>query len=150
MTKVVLKASSNIIFYMKKANLDNRNWTSKIQVILLFVFVSWKKECSRNFKTFSEEVILMRCEKMKRKKIKEYMWKSFYCKLAGWVLPNLLQINFFTDNFQGFWLNEILLLTISRCYSKCLKSTTCEIVIVHAGWNSATCIWNDQSPKVSL
>ena len=41
----------------------------------------------------------MRDEKMKAKYIEEYVWKSFFRKLAGWYLSTSLWINFFTDNF---------------------------------------------------
>ena len=56
----------------------NRNWTGKIQVTLLFVYISWKKELWHNFKASSEEVIVMRSEKMNAKYIKEYVWKSSF------------------------------------------------------------------------
>ena len=41
---------------------------------------------------------------MKEVKV-EYMknvWKSFFRKLADWHLAASLQINFFTDSFQGY------------------------------------------------
>ena len=57
----------------------NRNCTGKIQVTLLFVYISWKKEYLHNIKASLEEVIAMRSEKMKAKYIKEYVWaKSFF------------------------------------------------------------------------
>ena len=31
-------------------------------------------------------------------------------------------------------------------YTKCLKSN-CEIVVVYAGWDPATCTWNKQSSR---
>ena len=34
--------------------------------------------------------------------MKEDTWKSFFSKLAGWHLATSVQINLFTDNFQGF------------------------------------------------
>ena len=49
----------------------NRNCTRKIQVTLLFVYIPRKKECSHNFKTSLEEVIVMRSEKMNAKYVKE-------------------------------------------------------------------------------
>ena len=67
-------------------------------------------------------------------------------KLAGWHLPKLLRINFFIDNFQGFWLNEHILIATSRSYKKCLK-IVCKIVILYDGWNLATCTWNKQPAK---
>ena len=57
----------------------NRNWTGKLEeVALLFAYISWKKLCSHTFKISSEEVIVMRSEKMKVKYIKEDVWKSFF------------------------------------------------------------------------
>ena len=57
----------------------NRNWTGKLEeVALLFAYISWKKLCSHNFKISSEEVIVMRSEKMKVKYMKEDVWKSFF------------------------------------------------------------------------
>ena len=38
----------------------NRSWTGKIQVTLLFVYISWKKGYTHNVKASSEEVIVMR------------------------------------------------------------------------------------------
>ena len=37
----------------------NRSWTDKIQVTLLFVSISWKKEYLHDFKASLEEVIVM-------------------------------------------------------------------------------------------
>ena len=68
---------------------------------LLFAYISLMKLCSHTFKVSSEEVILMRSEKMKAKHMKEDVRKSFFRKLAGWHLATSLPINFFTDNFQG-------------------------------------------------
>ena len=62
-------------------------------------------------------------EKMKAKYIKMDVWK-FFCKLAGWHLATSLQINLFTGNFKGFWVNERLRMATSR---ECLKSI-CEAV----------------------
>ena len=44
----------------------------------------------------------MHSEKMKAKYMKEDVWKSFIRKLADWYLATSLQINVFTDSFQGF------------------------------------------------
>ena len=79
----------------------NLNWKFKLQVPLLFAYISWKKLCLHTFKTSSEEVIVMRSEKMKAKHMKEDVWKTFFRKRA-WHLSTSLRINFFTDNFQGF------------------------------------------------
>ena len=40
--------------------------------------------------------------------MKEDVLKSFFRKLADWHLTSSLRINFFTNNIQGFWLNEHL------------------------------------------
>ena len=77
-------------------------WNSDSDLFLWDIYISWKKLCSRTFKASSEEVIEMRSQKMKPKYLKEDMWKSFFCKLTGWHLATLLQINFFTYTFQGF------------------------------------------------
>ena len=70
--------------------------------------------------------------------------RFFLCKFAGWNLATLLRINFFTNNFQGFWLNEHLPMATSRSCTKYLKST-CERVMVYADWKPVTCAWNKQS-----
>ena len=120
----------------------------KIQVepLIIYIYISWKKECSHNFNVSSEETTAMRYERIKAKYIKEYVWKSFFCKLADWHLSPLLQINFFTDGFQEYWLNEHLPMATCRSYTKWLKSI-CEMAIVYTGWNPATCTWNKQSPR---
>ena len=41
-------------------------------------------------------------EKVKEKYVEENVLKSSFRKLAGWHLETSLQINFFTDSFQGF------------------------------------------------
>ena len=56
----------------------NRNGTGKLQVTLLFAYISGKKLCSHIFKASSEEVIVMRSEKTKAKYMKENVWKSFF------------------------------------------------------------------------
>ena len=44
----------------------------------------------------------MHSEKMKAKFMKRICERVFFGKLAGWHLATSLEINFFTDNFQGF------------------------------------------------
>ena len=61
----------------------DRNLTGKLQVRLLFHYISYKKFCSHIFKASSEEVIAMRPEKVKGKYMKEDVWKSFFCKFPG-------------------------------------------------------------------
>ena len=72
-----------------------------MQVTLLFVYISRKKEYFHDFaQSFFERGNRdVRDEKMKAKYIEEYVWKSFFRKLAGWYLSTSLWINFFTDNF---------------------------------------------------
>ena len=60
--------------------------------------MNWKKLCSHTFKAFSEEVIVMHSEKRKEKYMQEDVWKFFF---EGWNLDTLLEVNFFTDSFQG-------------------------------------------------
>ena len=91
----------------------------KIQVTLLFIYILGKKEWLENFKVFSEEVIVMRSEKIKDKIRKGVAVKFFFCKLASWQSPISLRINFFTHNFQAT--------ATSRSCTNCFKST-CEIV----------------------
>ena len=57
----------------------NRNWTGKLQVALLSVYISWKKLYSHTFKASSEELITMYSQKVKAKYMKEDVWKSFFC-----------------------------------------------------------------------
>ena len=111
----------------------NGNSRGKISVTLLFVYISWKTECSHLFKVSFEELIVMRSKKTNVKYIKEYyVWKNFFGKLAGWHI--LLRINFFKLIFKGFLLNEHLPMVASRSYTKCLKST-CEINKIMRTWN---------------
>ena len=98
----------------------NRNGTGKLQVKLLFAYISWNKLYWYTFKAPSEEVIEMGSEKMKVKYIKEDVWKSFFCKPTSGHLATSLGINFFTDD-------ERLRMVNSRSSIKCLKSTS-EIV----------------------
>ena len=73
-----------------------------LQVTLLPAYISWKKLWSHHFKVFSEQIIVMDFEKMKAKYMMEDVWKSFFRKILGWHLATSLQINFFTNSFQGF------------------------------------------------
>ena len=64
-------------------------------------------------KTFSlyflkESVLIGSSEEVNAKYMKEDVLKSFFRKLADWHLTSSLRINFFTNNIQGFWLNEHL------------------------------------------
>ena len=102
----------------------NPNWTGKLQVTLIFAYISCKKFCSHTLKVSSEEVIVMASWKMKAKHMKEDMWKRFFRKLAGWHLATSLWINLFTDNFQGFWARR----KFSRVARYSLKFTRCEIL----------------------
>ena len=82
--------------------------------------------------------------------MKEDVWKSFFRKFADWHLATSLPINFFTDNFQGFWINEGLQMVSSHSCIKYLKST-CEMLFTGSGgWNSATCSLNKQFPRDAL
>ena len=70
----------------RKLTWMNRNWTGKLQVILLSAYISRKNLCSQTFKASSEEVIVMYSEKMKVNCMKEDVWKSFFsltCRLAS-------------------------------------------------------------------
>ena len=40
--------------------------------------------------------------------------ETFFRKLTGWHLATSLEINLFTDNLQGFWVNERLRMATSR------------------------------------
>ena len=70
---------------MKKGDLDESNWTGKLQVTPLLAYISWKKLCSRTLKVSSEKVILMSSEKMKAKCMKEDVWKSFFVNFQGGI-----------------------------------------------------------------
>ena len=97
------------------------------------IFPGWKKWCSHTFKVSSKEAIVIHSDKMKAKYMKKDVSKSTFRKLAGWNLATLLQINFFTDNFQRFKLHERLRTATSRSCIKCLKST-CEIIFCCVWW----------------
>ena len=93
----------------------NHDWTGKLQNTIF----RWKKLCSQTFKATLEEVILMHSEKMKAKHMKEDVRKSFFFRnIVGWHLGTSLQINFFTDSFQGF--QGLRRATCCSCI-KCLK-----------------------------
>ena len=68
----------------------NRKWTGKLQVKLLFAYLSWKKLRSHTFKAPLEEVIGMSERKMKAKHMNENVWKSFFCKLGGLASRNFI------------------------------------------------------------
>ena len=89
--------------------------------------------CWHTFKASLEEVIVLPSEKIKAKCMKEDMWKSFFHKLAGWYLATSLQINFFTYNFQQFYVNKRLQMATFPFHIKCLKST-CEIFLYCISW----------------
>ena len=59
--------------------------------------------------------------------------RAFFHELAGWHLAASVQINFFTDYFQRFSVNERLRMATSCSCTKCLKST-CEIVFHCVCW----------------
>ena len=101
----------------------NRNWTDKIQVTLLFVSISWKKEYLHDFKASLEEVIVMLSEGNEGNEGKIH---------KGVCLKECRYVNFFTGNLQGFWLKEHIRMATSRSYTTCLKGT-CEIVIAYSG-----------------
>ena len=71
--------------------------------------------------------------KWKQSTKKEDEWNSFVRKLAGWHLEPLPQNNFFTYNFEGFYINDRLRKTTSRSCTKCLKSA-CEIIFYRIWW----------------
>ena len=77
------------------------------------------------------------------------MRKSFLVNFAGRHLATSLRINFFADNFHGFWLNEHFPMATSCSYTRCLKNP-CEIVIAYAGWNTATYTWSHKKRRDSL
>ena len=51
--------------------------------------------------------------------------KELFLQLAGWHLGTSLRINLFTDNFQGYYVNERPRIATSRFRIKYLKSA-CE------------------------
>ena len=55
----------------------NRDWTGKLQVTLLFAYISWKKMCAHIFNASSEELIMMHHEKTKAKYMEEDERKIF-------------------------------------------------------------------------
>ena len=54
----------------------NRNWTSKVQVTVLFTYIFWKILYPYTFKASLKEVIVIRSEKMKAKYMKENVQKQ--------------------------------------------------------------------------
>ena len=94
----------------------NRTWTGKLQVTLLSAYISWNKLCLHSFKASLEEVLVIPSEKMKAKYMKEDVWKRFFCILPVWHLAISVRINFFSDNFQRFLVNEHLWMATSRPY----------------------------------
>ena len=55
----------------------NHDWTGKLQVTLLFAYISWKKMCAHIFNASSEELIMMHHEKTKAKYMEEDERKFF-------------------------------------------------------------------------
>ena len=55
----------------------NRNWNSKLQLTLLVANISWNQLFFHTFKVSSEQVTVMRSEKMKPKYMKEDVKKCF-------------------------------------------------------------------------
>ena len=70
----------------------NRNWTGKLQVILLSTYISWKKLCLRTFKTSSEEIIVMHSEKMKAN-----IWRRISEKV---FFVNFFNVNIFFNYLE--------------------------------------------------
>ena len=63
----------------------NCNWTGRLLVTLSFVYISRKKLNLHDFKASSEEVIVMRSEKMIAKYMED-VWKSFFANLHAGIL----------------------------------------------------------------
>ena len=80
----------------------NYNGADKLQVKLLFAYISWK--ILAHFQNLFGKVILIKySEKMNAKYMKENVWKSIFIhKVAGWHLATSLQINFFTTVFRVY------------------------------------------------
>ena len=80
----------------------NCNWSGKIKVTLVFVSISWKKECWHNFKATSEEVIAIHSEKMKAKYIKKTYERVFFVTLQAGI--SQLHYELFSSKiiFRGF------------------------------------------------
>ena len=60
----------------------NHNVTGKLQVTLLLAYIFRKKFCSLIFKASSEEIIVMYCEKLKAKSMKDGSGYSSWKKLV--------------------------------------------------------------------
>ena len=60
----------------------NHNVTGKLQVTLLLAYIFRKKFCSLIFKASSEEIIVMYCEKLKAKSMKDGSGYSSWKKVS--------------------------------------------------------------------
>ena len=78
----------------------NRNSTGKLQVTLLSPYISRKKLCLHTFKDGRSNHDAF--WETKGKIHEGGCMKEFFSKTWDWHLAISLQINFFTDNFQGF------------------------------------------------
>ena len=80
----------------------NCNWSGKIKVTVVFVYISWKQEYWHNFKATSEEVIAIRSEKMKAKYIKKKYERVFFATLQAGI--SQLHYELFSSKiiFRGF------------------------------------------------
>ena len=101
----------------------NRNWTSKLVIKLVFVYISWKKACSHPF-----YVLATRQSWCVLKKWKQNTWRGmcervFFHERTGCYVTTSIQIKSFADNFQEFQLNKHLRMATFRSWTKCLKST---------------------------
>ena len=84
----------------RKLTWINRNWTGKLQGILLSAYISRRKLYSQTFKASSEEVIVMYSEKMKAKCMKEDVW--YRKKLTNGII---WEMHGFPHKFPTVWEN---------------------------------------------
>ena len=124
----------------------NRNWTSKVQVTVLFTYIFWKILYPYTFKASLKEVIVIRSEKMKAKYMKENVQKQppevFYKK---GVLRNFVK---FTGKHlcQSLFLKKLPAEICQFCeISNNKKKTLCDyfwmcgrVFYKYAGWYLAT------------
>ena len=80
----------------------NRDGTGKLQIILFSAETNCTRTLSNLFGRSYHDVFWENEEEFAWKYANRGYAKEVFCKLTGWHLATSLQINFFTDSFQGF------------------------------------------------
>ena len=99
-------------------------WTGKLQVTLLCAYISRKKLCSQTFNALSEEVMVMYSEKIKTKRMKKDVWKSFFffnlqagvSQLHNRLTSSQTVFRYFKDTLMQIWKSAHIFVYIWKHY----------------------------------